>query len=385
VVPRLSWAEVSARRLERHGLATPMAGATPADVVGAICGAHAQLLSAAELSIGLRLAGATRVDVREALWTGRSLVKTFGPRGTVHLLPAGELALWTGALGAVPPPRYGFAADVRLSPEQTDAVVDAVGAALADAELTVDELTAEVVARAGGWAGDLVMPAFNGLWPRWRQAVTVAAHRGALCFGPNRGRNVTYTSPRRWVPGFRPADGEAALTELLLRYLRAYGPATPRHFAQWLAAPRAWAVELFAAHAGRLAEVEVAGTRAWVAAGDTAAPADPPDGLRLLPYFDAYAVAGQPRDLLYPGPAAARALTPSGQAGNYPVLLADGVVAGMWHQRRAGRTLEVTVEPFDRLTAARRRALDEQVARVGEILQATPRLTIGPVTVGGHA
>ena len=53
-------------------------------------------------------------------------------------------------------------------------------------------------------------------------------------------------------------------------------------------------------------------------------PARPHRGIRLLPYFDAYVVAGQPRKRLYPGAAAARALTPAGQAGNYPVLLVDG-------------------------------------------------------------
>jgi hypothetical protein len=37
------------------------------------------------------------------------------------------------------------------------------------------------------------------------------------------------------------------------------------------------------------------------------------------------------------------------------------------------------------LTQDRRRALDEQVSRVGEILEAEARLTIGPVTVGPHA
>jgi hypothetical protein len=45
-------------------------------------------------------------------------------------------------------------------------------------------------------------------------------------------------------------------------------------------------------------------------------------------YFDTFVVGGQPRERLYPGPAATRALTPAGQAGNYPVLLVDGVVGG---------------------------------------------------------
>jgi len=196
-IPRLSWAEVCAMRLERHGLSAPLRDARPADIVGIMCGAHAQVLSAAEVSIGLRLAGATRADIRDAPWRERSLVKTFGPRGTVHLLPARDLPMWTGALSAIPSARNSFAKDVRLTPEQIDAVVAAIAVALDDTELTVAELTEAIVARTGSWAGDLVMPAFQGMWPRWRMAPTTAAARGALCFGPNRGRNVTYTNPRQ--------------------------------------------------------------------------------------------------------------------------------------------------------------------------------------------
>jgi hypothetical protein len=381
--PRWSWAEVWARRLERHALSAPSKDARPADIVATICGAHAQLLSAAELSIGLRLTNVTRTDVRHALWTDHSLVKTFGPRGTVHVLPAQDLFMWTGALAAIPH-ASPFAQDVRLTREQTDAVVEAIAAVLADAELTIDELSEAVIAATGPWAGDLVMPAFQGMWPRWRQAVGTAANRGALCFGPNRGRNVTYTNPRRWLPAFRPADGRTALATVVRRYLHAYGPATPRHFAQWLAAPPQWATELFDSLAGELQQVEVDGASAWVVAGDTTMPSTAPHGVRLLPYFDAYVVGCQPRERLFPGRAAARALA-GGQAGNYPVLLIDGVVGGVWHQRRAGRRIAITVEPLDALTAARRRALDEQVARVGAILEGTAALTIGAVTIGAHA
>ena len=85
------------------------------------------------------------------------------------------------------------------------------------------------------------------------------------------------------------------------------------------------------------------------------------------------------------GRAAARALAPSGQAGNYPVLLIDGLVAGVWHQRRSGRRIAVTVEPLTRLTAGQRQTLETQVARIGEILEGEARLTVGTVTAGGHA
>lgn len=383
-VPRFSWADVWARRLERHALATPMPNMEPADVARAICGVHAQIMSAAELSIGLRLTDATRADIRAALWREHSLVKTFGPRGTVHLLPLHDLPLWIDALSALPSTPSPFAPSVQLTPEQTDMVVAAIATALENAELTIDELTTAVVASCGAWAGDLVMPAFGGLWPRWRQAVDTAAQRGVLCFGPNRGRNVTYTSPRRWLPGFQPADGQAALAELLRRYLHAYGPATPAQFAQWLAAPQQWAGELFAALGDALREVAIADTRAWVLAADAGAPSTQPRGLHLLPYFDAYVVGCHPRDQLFPGRAAARALA-NGQAGNYPVLLIDGVVAGVWHLRRAGRTLAIAVEPLEPLTKAQQRSLADQVERVGAILEGAPQLRIGAVTVGPHA
>lgn len=383
-LPHLAWAAIWTRRLERHALATPLADTRPADIVGAICGAHAQILSAAELSIGLRLQSITRTDVRDALWREHSLIKTFGPRGTVHLLPARDLPMWAGALSALPPAPSPFPKDVQLTPEQTDTIVAAIAVALEDAELTIDELTAAIVAASGSWAGDLVMPAFQSMWPRWRQAIDTAANRGALCFGPNRGRNVTYTNPRRWLPSFRPADGRTALADLVRRYLHSYGPATPQQFAQWLAVPQRWATELFVSLDGAIQQVEIEGTRAWVVAEDTTMPSTRPDGVRLLPYFDAYVVGCHPRDRLFAGRAAERALA-GGQAGNFPVLLIDGLVAGVWHQRRAGRKIAITVEPLANLTSAQRHALDQQVERIGAILEGQPQLTIGTVTVGAHA
>jgi hypothetical protein len=381
--------------MARHALAEPSAVLDPAGVAGLLCGAHAQILTAAEFAIGRRIGGATRADVRRALWEDRTLVKTFGPRGTVHLLPAVDLPMWTGALSALPLSVPQHPEGVRFTAGQAAEVIAAIDDALADAQpategVTVDELTEAIAGRAGPWAVERTMDAFQDKWPRWRQLTSTAAHRGVLCFGPDRGRKVTYSHPRRWLPGFAPADGEAALRALVLRYLHAYGPATTQHFARWLAISPRYAVELF----GRLASdregaalerVELDGEPAWVAAGDTGTPPEPLRGIRLLPYFDPYVVAGQPRARLYPGAAAARALTPSGQAGNYPVLLVDGVVGGVWHQRRSGRKLALTVEPLAELTAAQRGQLDDEAALVGTVMEATVTLTVGPVTVGAHA
>lgn len=370
----MTWEQVSTRRLIRAGLAGPVHG-TPAAAVAAMCGAHAQVMSAAEASVALRLTEATRADVRAALWEERSLVRTHGPRGTVHLLPSRDLPAWLGALASIPS-RPGLSRDAGMTPEQTERVIEAIGEAVRGRALTIDELNEAVVELAGPWAGDLVMPAFQTMWPRWRQAMARAAHRGAFVFGPVRGRKVTHAAPPAEIP---QVDGRKWLVRA---YLHAYGPATPEDFARWANAPVRWAARAF--ELADLEEVRMAGRRAFVLAGDTEAPDGPPRGVRLLPYFDAYVIAGRPRELLYAGAAAQRALA-GGQAGNFPVLLIDGQVAGVWHQRRSGRRIEVTVEPLAELRASHAHDLEEQAARIGGILEGTARLTIGPVGVGPHA
>ncbi len=367
--------------MQRQALTAQATDLTPAEIARAMCGVHAQILSAAELSAGRRVAGATRADVQRALWEERTLVKTFGPRGTVHLLPTVDLPMWTGALSALPSSVPMHPDGVRFTDEDADLVIAAIGDALSDAELTVDELTDAIVERTGPWAGERTMDAFQDKWPRWRQLTSTAAHRGVLCFGPNKGRSVTYTSPQRWLPGFRPDDGRSAIRALVTAYLHAYGPATAQHLSKWLSIPRPAAAALLEDGEPVLLD----GEPAWVNHGDTEVADEPAQGVRLLPYFDAYVVAAQPRALLFPGTAATRALSPNGQAGNYPVVLVDGVVGGVWHARRTGSRLAITVELLGEASTRHRRELDDEVALVGRVMEAGPTLTIGPVQVGPHA
>lgn len=69
--PRPSWAEVRGRRLDRRALSTPAHNARLANVVGAIRGAHAPVLSAAELS-KMALGGVAAADlVPTGRWAGQ--------------------------------------------------------------------------------------------------------------------------------------------------------------------------------------------------------------------------------------------------------------------------------------------------------------------------
>src|SRR3954467_11186412 len=106
-------------------------------VVSAICGLHAQVMSSAEAML------AARADVDPgfadgALWAAAARPKTWAMRGTLHLLPTAELPLWTGAQGAG---RARTSSPVwlrhfGLTPEQAQAILDQVPAALAGGPLT---------------------------------------------------------------------------------------------------------------------------------------------------------------------------------------------------------------------------------------------------------
>lgn len=109
-----------------------------------------------------------------------------------------------------------------------------------------------------------------------------------------------------------------------------------------------------------------------------------PSGTRLLPYFDALAIAAFPRERFFPGRAHERVLA-GGQAGNYPVVLVDGVVAGVWHQRKAGRRLKVTVELLVHPTRRRQTELEDEVEHIARLQDLDADLTIGEVTTGPHA
>ncbi len=365
-----TWGQICARRLDRHGLTSPLPDVISA--VRAMASAHAQVMSAAELAIGLR----TEPDperrpkqmVEAALWQDQDLIKTYGLRGTIHLMPAEDYGGWTAALDAITrPPQIK---DV-MTGEQIDRVLDALDQAVAEGPMTIAELDQAVVTTVGPWAGDLVVPNFGGWAPRWRHALGAACRRGVICLGPSRGRSSTFQR----APRVQPAPD--ALGWLVTTFLRSYGPATPEHFARWTTAPRKVAIGSFAA-----ADLVDVGT-GFVNRGDDGWP-EPTNGLvRLLPYFDPYTIGCHPRTELFAGTALARA-APNGSAGNYPVVLIDGTVAGIWHQRRSGSKIQFTVEALGTLLTAHRERVVEQAERIAGMAGGTAVVAFDSVRVASH-
>ena len=251
--------------------------------------------------------------------------------------------MWTGALSGLPSSAPLFPDPVRFTPDETEQVIAGIGAGPRGRR--ADDRRADGGAQRagrgmGGGADDARIPG-----PVAALAAAPPAPRptGASCAsGATRGRNVTYTNPHRWLPGFVPDGADAAVRTLIRALpprLRPRDAPALRQVAQRAAQAGRWKPLVRWPTSWSRSSPGEAGVGRWPATlseGEPAAVA----GIQPPLYFDAYVVAAQPRELLYPGAAGARALSRSGQAGNYPVMLVDGVVGGVWHQRRSGRRLD---------------------------------------------
>lgn len=356
---RLSWEQIHAWRLARHGLA---GGPSPdlIELVRAICGLHAQLASSAELALWARGLPGAGAALEAALWERRALVKTWAMRGTLHLLPADDLPLYCAARGATParrPPSYYTYHGV--TPEEFAAIGEGVRAVLGAEGLSREELAGAVAERTG-YAGLREV-----LRSGWGALLKPSAHAGELCFGPSRGQQVTFVAPRAWLGAWQEHEPQAAFAEVARRFLLAYGPATPEEFARWWGCEPAPAKRLFKAMGDELAAVEVEGWRGFALRASLAGlgAAAPVAEARLLPSFDPYTVALLRQEAVLPE--ARRGLVSRPQGWIAPVVLHGGRIVGTWEHETKGRTTRVAVTTFEPASAGLRAQIEAEAQRLG--------------------
>ncbi|MEU4448953.1 winged helix DNA-binding domain-containing protein [Actinosynnema sp. NPDC050801] len=356
----VTWRQVAAWRTRRHGLDARRPAAEALDVVSRLCGLHAQLMSSAEATLRARVDDLADDAVERALWVDRTLVKTWSMRGTLHLLPAAEYPLW----------QAGFATyrhylkpvwlrNFHITAEELTALVDAVGDVLADRVLTRAELADEVAARTSAHIGEKLRES-------WGAYLKPASFRGRLVFGPGEGQLVRFTAPRTWL-GVDLADDDGAVERVALRFLAQQGPATREDFARWWGVQPAEGGRVLKALGDRVEPLDVEGTACWARAEDVEGlrAAEPVETVRLLPAFDQYVVAATRQATHFlDGGTPEQVYRPQGWLS--PVLLVNGMMAGVWSQERRGRRTAVTVRPFRSLSAAARKAVLDEVDRLGD-------------------
>src|SRR5918999_4322921 len=352
---RVSAAKVLGFRVARHRLDRRARRGSLVEVTRELCGVHAQLAASAELALWARVEGMSRDDARQALEERRTLVKTWAMRGTLHLLAADDLPLYVAVLGPHwDDPGGAWLRGFGVTRKQYEAILEGVPRALGARPLTREQL-ADKIAEHGG--AKLREKFLSG----WGALLKPSARRGDLCFGPNRGRNVTFVRPDRWLRlrALPRLDQDEARRELVRRFLSAYGPATADDLGRWLGV-RVGLKRMLQELEDELVEVEIAGAPARLLAADLKAlkTASAPRTVRLLPAFDPYIVGFRPRGLLVEAAHEPRIFRP--QAWFSPVVLVGGRGVGIWEREKRGRRLEVRIEPFAKLSAAARKALADE-------------------------
>jgi Winged helix DNA-binding domain len=256
-----------------------------------LCGIHAQVTSASTMIVGVRTASFAGSDRDDALWQKRTLVKTWGMRGTLHLFPAAELPLWVAAFKRRQWPRFtpGWEKYHGVKADDRRRITAAIGEVLPGRVFTRDELATEL-------AAVLRKPALaEKIRSGWGVMLKPAAAGGLLCFGPDRDRNVTFTDPHNHVPDVQwdEIDPNDALREIVIRFLDTYGPATHEDFGRWWGTDAASARRVFSACSDSMAAISLAGTKAWLTPGGAGKirRLRGPKGVVLLPVFDPYTIA----------------------------------------------------------------------------------------------
>ena len=197
----------------------------------------------------------------------------------------------------------------------------------------------------------------------------VSGARGDICSGPSRGAESTFVRAERWIPNWEDMATEEAERELLLLYMRAFGPASPRDFAIWTGMTLRDANELWARESASMAAIDAGGAKGYVLASDL----PELEGarlegtvVRLLPYFDSFLLGhGSHRDIV----------DVRNQPKIYrnagwvsPALLVNGRAHGVWSYSVKGDGLHVTVTPFAGVPRSLHPEIQKEVEGLGKFL-----------------
>ncbi len=276
---------------------------------------------AAVLSLHARVQG-TGPDT----WEDPSLVQLWGPRFSVYVVAARDLAVFS--LGRLPDDAEGR--------RRADDLARRLHAFLDGGRLTYGE--------AGRGLG--VPP----------NSLRYAAATGTVLMRWDGARQPTVWSVP--PPDVDPRD---ARLELARRYLHVFGPVTPAAFAQWAGIrPAVAGRAAFEALVGWLTPVRTPVGDAWILSRDEPmfrAPGRPATSARLLPSGDAYwLLQGPERELLVPDSDHRRALwTPRVWPG---AVLVDGEIVGTWRRAQA----DLTIESWRGLSRSEREAVEAEAA-----------------------
>ena len=348
-------------RLQAQHISTPLS-TTAEDVVTQLGAIQAQDYTGALWSIGLRLTGATRASVEQAI-ADRTIVRTWPMRGTLHFVPAVD-AKWMLELLAprvirnAAPRHRQLELDAGTFKRSRNIIAKALGQ---QRVMTRKDIFAALEKSGIGTGGN-----------RGIHILQQLSMECTLCYGPHAEKQPTFAMFDDWIATSRTLGREEALRTIAFRFFTGHGPATVRDFVWWTGLPVAEAKEALQLARESLESYEHEGAEHWMAKGLTVRE-DVAPGAHLLPGYDEYLLGYTNRTAALPARHAER-VVPGGNGAFTATLVLDGQVRGTWRRETHAKGLVVEASPFGRLSAAEKSAFDEPLERYAKFVGAPVKL-----------
>lgn len=375
----LSARQIRAHRLRTHHLDQKYPFGELLAVAGT-CGLQNSPPGAWETAAFCRLKNCTLPQLHQALYQKKELLQAWSIRGVPLIFPTADSDVFLSALIAqegedpwIYTKGIGLALDhLGMSFSELLPLVESAAEYLEDHTIKskeeLDRVLAQLVAEQLPAQKQSLWNAPSMYGAPDRQTVGGAAvsfllrpcsFKGLVVFGEREGISPTFTSPLRWL-GHKLVPSAQGTAELARRFLHAYGPATPRAFADWLGSTPAQTKRLWRQIEEELEPVTATGKKAFILQADRESfrRADTEEALLLLGPHDPY-LDIRDRAILLEDTAAQRQVWRT--VGNPGVILKSGKIIGIWKTRIQRENLSVSTTLWEPLSAPEQRELERQM------------------------
>lgn len=289
------------------------------EVVRHLGAVQAQDYLGALWSIGMRIPGATELDIEKAVEAG-SILRTWPMRGTIHFVPA-EDAAWMVKLmaGRINQKMASYYRKVDLTDKVFGQAREVLTEVLAAGPLPRLEIYKILESKK------IATHKMRGMF-----IMANLAQEGTLCFGPRMGKQPSFALLDKWVAKTVKTpnnfEGDEAVAELMLRYFASHGPAQLNDFIWWTGLKVSEVKAGLELVSDKLETEEIEGKTYYSLPSKTSKVQHAPKAY-LLQAYDEYTVAYKDRTAI---------THPDNQDKDwrmlpfYSAVIIDGVASGFW-------------------------------------------------------
>ncbi|HEY9206900.1 MAG TPA: winged helix DNA-binding domain-containing protein [Candidatus Methanoperedens sp.] len=334
------------------------------EVVNDICGLHSQVASTPFISLWNRIDNFQKEDLSKELYERRTLVKIWGVRATLHIVPTAHVVEYYQATkragGRHPLIRFGPVHQRMLK------ILDEKG------PLTARELTRHIMElnnRVQTKYGDMSLGQWN---------LRQMCHSAILVPGKPKGEwtsNLhTYINFKKWLPSvnLEALNEREAKKNVIFHYLSGFGPATVEDIAWWIGIARGEITEILDAMSDIVELIKIRGLEGmfFILKSDLEQLqgfSSGTDTMHLLPKFDPYIMGYKNRQRIIPTEYEKRVYW-STRGEISPSILVNGHIIGTWNHKEEKNKIKITLSLFEKTNEPLLDTIKQQAERLAHFI-----------------